>query len=95
MVTHRAKGYQPDLFEPLHDVIDGGEGGAAADTHVLAAVVIHERGPWGSSSGFDQESQAFWLYYDTLGMAEVEVANATEQGLEGPDSSERRGPGAG
>jgi len=66
MVTHRSNGYQPDMFDPTHDVIDGGEGGAAAERHVrVAAVSIYEAGQSGPDLT-EQEDRAFWLYYQHL-----------------------------
>jgi len=63
MVTHRVTGYQPDLLDPLHDVIDGGVGGGEDERHVrVASVRIHD--DWSRSAPVSQQAdEAFWMHY--------------------------------
>jgi len=59
---------QKDLFDPTHDVVYGGEGGAAAERHVLvAAVRIYEgQGTKGPDTS-EQEDMAFWAHWELNG----------------------------
>jgi len=78
-MTHHV--IQPDLFDPLHDVLDGGEGGAAAGSHVLvAAVRIYEAGQTGPDLS-EQEDWARRAFYELHGdrlAAELEGTTCPE-----------------